>query len=413
MSELRDDLSTPGTVRRRLRRRGVASAAVALTATLALIGAGCTDDSDWQAPTVAADAASSDGAPTAPPEVRVVTDSTDEATAEAFTGALESTMQRYDVAGAAVAVQDPELGDWVATAGVADRDTGEPVTAGMEWPIRSVTKSFTVTMLLQLVDEGAVSLDDTIDQWVDGVPNGESVTLGQLAAMTAGVPEYITDDFVDDFVADTGAPFTTTELIGYALASEPVAEPGEAAIYINTSTLLLGEVIEAETGQGFDEALTERILEPLGLDATHYPTEPEGWRGDHATGYQPDDDGQSAAPTNFTVFGPAGAMVSTVDDLLEWGPALATGALVEADTQTARLEGGPLEEGPEYDTYALGIGELDGWWGHSGEGFGYTALVMHEPERDATVVIVMNLSNAGDHAPTKLFRELAAIIDAA
>jgi D-alanyl-D-alanine carboxypeptidase len=380
----------------RTRRRAGVVAAVAL---LALSGAACTDDTEWDAQRAAA------------PRIEVST--VPDVAASELEAALVDTMERYDVPGAAVAVEDPELGEWIATAGVADLDTGEPVTTSMEWPIRSTTKSFTVTLLLQLVDEGEVSLDDTIDQWVQGVPNGDEVTLQQLADMSAGVPEYITADFVDDFVADTSAPYTTQELIGYALAEEPVAAPGEERIYINTSTLLLGEVVEQVTGEPFDVVLTERILDPLGLESTRYPTEPEGWAGPHATGYQPDDDGLSAAPQNFTVFGPAGAMVSTLDDLLVWGPALADGALLDADTHEQRLEGAPLDEGPEYDRYAAGIGEVDGWWGHTGEGFGFTALVMHQLDSGATVAIAMNLSNAGEHPPTKLFREIAAILDEA
>jgi D-alanyl-D-alanine carboxypeptidase len=104
-------------------------------------------------------------------------------------------------------------------------------------------------------------------------------------------------------------------------------------------------------------------------------------------------------------------MVSTLDDLLTWGPALAEGSLLEDSTQELRLDGAPLEEGPEYDRYAAGIGEVDGWWGHTGEGFGFTALVMHQIDSGATVAIAMNLSNVGDHPPTKLFREIAAILD--
>ena len=286
-----------------------------VAAVLGLLATACTDDTEWDAQRAAQQAA----------EPQIETSTMPTATAEELSAALSTTMERYDVAGAAVAARDAELGEWVATAGVADRETDEPVTAQMEWPLRSATKSFTVTLLLQLVDEGEVSLDDTIDQWVDGVPNGDRVTLRQLADMTAGVPEYITDAFVEDFSADPGAAFTPQQLIGYALSEEPVSEPGEEHIYINTSTLLLGEVVEQVTGQNFEQALAERILDPLALADTTYPTEPDGWTTDHATGYQPDDDGQSAAPSNFTVFGAAGAMLSTLDDMLAWGPVLARG----------------------------------------------------------------------------------------
>ena len=77
----------------------------------------------------------------------------------------------------------------------------------------------------------------------------------------------------------------------------------------------------------------------------------------------------------------------------------------------ARLEGAPLEQGPEYDIYAQGIGPLEGWAGHTGEGFGHTVLVMHNADSGATVVVGMNISNAGKHVPTRYFRKIAAILD--
>lgn len=373
----------------------------ALLATLAVVGA-CTDDSDWSAPAAAPAASEVD--------VRVTRSELPAALSDELSAALASTMATYGVPGAAMAVRDPDRGEWSATAGVADLDSGEPVTDELEWPIRSITKSFTVTLLLQLVDEGRVALDDTIDEWVDGVPNGDRITLAQLATMTSGVPEYTNDAFIEAFSQDPTAPFDAEELIGFALEGEPVSEPGGPGIYVNTSTVLLGQVVEAVTERPFAEVLDEQLLQPLGMDGTSYPTTPDGWTGPHALGYQPDEDGLTEPPTNFTVFDTAGAMISTIPDLLAWGPALAQGAELEASTQRQRLVGGPLEQGPEYDTYAAGIGQLDGWWGHTGEGFGFTALVMHDREDGATVAIAMNLSNVGDHPPTKLFRDVAAIL---
>lgn len=367
-------------------RRARALAAVAL-AVLAL-GAGCGGDDNANPPAA---------------------DGLDEVRLERT---VERTMEEYGVPGAVVVVDVPGEGRWELARGTTELDGDQPVETDMVWPLRSITKSFTVTLLLQLVDEGRISLEDTIDRWVPGVPNGDRITLRQLADMTSGVPEYITEDFVADFSADPGAAFELDRLIGYALTEPPVAEPGAEHVYINTSTLLLGKVVEEVTGASFASVLAERILEPLGLDATDYPAEADGWSGPHATGYQPGESGELEAPTNnFTVFGPAGAMTSTAEDLLVWGPALATGGLVLDATQQERLEGAPLDEGPEYDRYAMGIGEIDGWWGHTGEGFGYTALVMHRSDTGATVVIFMTLSNVDRHVPTVLFRRLAAQLD--
>ena len=311
--------------------------------------------------------------------------------------------------GAAVLVRTPD-GEWETAVGSADVEGDVALETGLRWPIRSITKSFTVTLLLQLADEGELSLDDTIDAYVDGVPNGDQVTLRQLADMTSGLGDYTSEAFIDDFIADPERWFTLDELIAYGLAEPARAEPGTDRFYTNLNTLLLGRVVEEVTGQPFAEVLDERILTPLGLDDTTYPTGPDDAVAD-AVGYAPDEAGDlTPEPVNFSVFGPAGAMISTTDDLATWGEALVAGGLVDEATQQARLEGGPLDAGPEYDTYAQGIGDLAGWWGHTGEGFGFTALVMQDVDNDSTVATVDNASGLERHGPTAIFAELAPLL---
>jgi len=171
-------------------------------------------------------------------------------------------------------------------------------------------------------------------------------------------------------------------------------------------------VVAQQYGQPFDQVITEQIIEPLGLDDTRYETAPNDWPGEHPTGYQPDDQGErQPQDNNFTTLGPAGAMTSTLPDMCTWGDALGEGTLLKPQTQQARLQGAPLEKGPEYDTYGLGIGTLEGWVGHTGEGFGHTVLVMHNPESGATVAVGMNVSSLGKHVPTRYFRKIAPILD--
>jgi len=335
------------------------------------------------------------------------------ATTDALETQLTKTMARNDVPGAAVEVCIPGYETWVTAEGLADIEAGTPMTTDMYWPLRSVTKSYTVTLLLQLVDEGKISLDDTIDQWVPDVPNGDRITLRQLADMSSGAPEYTTQAWIEDYVADPERAFTTEELIAYALAEPAQFAPGEQKVYTNTNTLLLGEVVAQEYGQPFEEVITEQIIEPLGLTQTRYETAVDSWPGDHPPGYTLGDDGEpEPEPNNFTVLGPAGAMTSTLGDMCQWATALGSGALLEADTQQTRLEGAPLDKGPEYDEYLVGMGSLEGWVGHTGEGFGHTVLVMHNAESGASVAIGMNISNLGKHVPTRYFRKIAPVLDA-
>jgi len=176
---------------------------------------------------------------------------------------------------------------------------------------------------------------------------------------------------------------------------------------------VLGEIVEAITGMPLEQALKQSIFDPLKLTHTAYAAIDADWPKPHATGYQPDDKQLEPQSNNFSVFAGAGAMVSTLADLQKYAPALVNGTLLTPQLQQERMVGAPLDEGPEYDQYALGIGEVAGWWGHTGEGFGFTLCVMGEPGTDNSIVIFMNLSNVGDHPPTKLMRKIVATLKSA
>jgi D-alanyl-D-alanine carboxypeptidase len=326
--------------------------------------------------------------------------------------ALEETMTTYRVPGAVAGVWVPGQGSWTTAVGEADIEAGTPVTTEMTWPVRSITKSYTVTLILQLVDEGTLDLDDTIGQYVDGVTNGDAITLRQLAGMSSGNADYTSKEFETEFFKDPDRIFTLDELNSFVLGRPAQFAPGEKKVYTNADTNLLGAVVEKATGQPFDQVLSERILIPLGQEGTSYIVDAEKWAQPHPIGYAPADDGPAPQPTNMSIFGPAGSMVSTLDDGRVWAQALATGTLLKPETQTERQAGAPLDAGPPYDIYALGMGRTNGWWGHNGEGLGFTAALFHHPDTGASIVVYMNQSNAepAGHPADQAFRRLAEIL---
>lgn len=379
------------------RARAARLAATVIVAAVAL--SGCAPAAAPASPSPAASATGSDGAMPAAVQSELL-------------AAVEDVMAENAVPGVVAGVWAPGLGTWTAAAGVADIATGAPTTTEMSWPLRSVTKSFTVTLILQLVDERRVSLDDTIDRYVDGVTNGDRITLRELAGMTSGNADYTGDDFVAAYTADPERIFTLAELNGFVLGQPARFEPGAEHVYTNANTNLLGAVVEKVTGQAFGHALAERVLQPLGLDHTRYVIDAATWTDPHPLGYGPEADPREPMPQNFSMFGPAGAMVSTLDDGRRWAEVLATGSLLSPATQAEREQGAPLDAGPPYDQYALGIGETDGWWGHNGEGLGYTAAVFHDPRSGASIVVFANESNVPTkaHPADRIFRRLAAIV---
>lgn len=326
---------------------------------------------------------------------------------------LDEVMRRYGVPGAAAGVWVPGEGTWQAMSGTADIAGAVPVTGGMTWPLRSITKSYTVTLLLQLADAGLVDLDDPVGQYVDGVTNGDRITLRQLAGMSSGNADYTGDAFAAVYEQDPARVFTLAELNGYVLGEPAEFEPGTQHVYTNANTNLLGAVIENATGQPYSEVLRERILEPLELSGTSYITDAAEWAPPHPTGYIVQDGSQEPQAENPSIFAAAGSLFSTLEDTQMWAEALATGSLLGPDTQQERLAGAPLQTGPPYDQYALGIGETDGWWGHNGEGIGFTSAAFHDPSSGSTIVVFMNESNVpGVHPADETFRSFAEVLAA-
>ncbi|MEX0832408.1 MAG: serine hydrolase domain-containing protein [Actinomycetota bacterium] len=325
---------------------------------------------------------------------------------------LEVFITAEGVPGAVVGVWSPE-GEWIHPAGVADVESGTTMKPGDIFPIRSVTKSMTVTMIQQLVEEHELSLDDPISMYVKGVPNGDEITLRQLAGMTSGLADYSqSPEFGKALTKDPDAPRTVRELLSFALDEPPNFAPGARFEYSNTNTLLLGLVVERVTGDSYGDALEKRIFEPAGMTHTSYPADGEV-PDPHPVGYQLDDEGEPQPVTvNLTALGPAGGVVSAVSDLGRYAKALFDGTLISRGSLKERMAHGrqPGPHDPEYDAYGLGLGELAGWWGHTGEGLGFEALVMHDLKTDRTVVILMNLTGTKQHVPTQLFRTYAFIL---
>ncbi|WP_291037806.1 serine hydrolase domain-containing protein [Herbiconiux sp.] len=318
-------------------------------------------------------------------------------------------------AGAIVGVQTPE-GKWTKAYGLADPVAGTPMDVGMHTRIASLTKMYTGTVLLQLVQEGKVSLDDTVDAYVDGIPNGDSITLTQLANMTSGVNTYTSNEaFITQYFADTSASYTPQELVDATVEVSPAAEPGERFLYSNGNSVILGEIIEEVTGNAFADELQSRILEPLNLTSTVWPGSSAAMPEPFARGFtlNGDEAAASGMPTDSTDWNPswawtAGELISTTDDLLTMGRALGTGAgILDDATQKVRLESflDPSQSPPAPGAggYGLQMGCGQGWVGHAGELSGYNTTQFYDTATDTTVSVQTNsdvASGGCENSPT-------------
>lgn len=298
--------------------------------------------------------------------------------------------------GAVVGVRTPD-GTWTTAYGLADPDAGTPMSTDTHLRIGSVTKTFVATVLLQLVAEGRLSLDAPIADFVDDVPGGEQITLGLLASMRSGLANYTANpSFMGRIIADPTSAFAVSDVVEAGLAVPASFAPDARFEYSNTNYILLGLVLEQVTGQDVGELLRTRILEPLALSATSWPGTSSEIPAPRARGFTisvPSATPEHPVDTtgwNPSWAGAAGALISTVDDLLVYGRAIVTGqCLLDGPAQEQRLRSfRPAPAFGEGVAYGLGLMNIDRWIGHSGDIPGYRAAVYHEPVSDTTLVVL-------------------------
>ncbi|MFF3859639.1 serine hydrolase domain-containing protein [Streptomyces sp. NPDC002209] len=326
------------------------------------------------------------------PAVGSVREDFDPATVQKLDAAIAKIMKQTGMPGLNIGLWMPGRGVYEKSFGVADRQTGTPMKSDLYSRIGSVTKTFTVTGVLQLVDQGKAGLDDPISRYVSGVPGGEAVTLRQLADMRSGLFDYTADEkWLAGVRADPHRAYTPRQLVDVAFRHPPNFKPGAKWEYSNTNTVLLGMLIEKVSGQSLGDYLREHVFAPLELDDTSLPG--DGAMPDpHAHGYTdftPKGTVADATNWNPSWAWAAGGIVSDLDDLHTWAPALADGRLLTKKTQAERLRTLPIGVVPGA-SYGLGILDFNGWLGHNGELPGYETIAAQLPAEKATMVVLVN-----------------------
>ncbi|MFI1649177.1 serine hydrolase domain-containing protein [Streptomyces avidinii] len=400
------------------RWRSVAVAAAAVGLVVAPVGTGAGAVYAWDAAaaytqTTTAPAAAPTPTPaTEPTPTPAPTSASDEfaqltpAVARQLDDSIRKVLAEAKIPGVIVAVSAPGKGEYVRSFGIADKATGAPMTPNLNMRIGSVTKTFTVTALLELVDDGKVGLDDPIAKYVDGVPNGDRITLRELAGMRSGLFNYSADEgFYKAFTSNPDRPFTPQELLDYSFKHPVLFEPNAKFYYCNTNLILLGLVVEKVSGTPLDRFIDREVVEPAGLKHTLFPTGPE-FPEPHAQGYT--NQTASGKVENSTDWNPswgwaAGAMISDLSDLRSWAKTLATGTLLTPATQAQRLD---VVDAIPGAGYGLGIFNVQGWIGHNGSLPGYGSLVLYLPEAEATLVVLLNTDISYENQePSTLFGE--------
>jgi D-alanyl-D-alanine carboxypeptidase len=335
---------------------------------------------------------------------------------------LEQLARDMLVTGAAVHVASAELGDWTTTIGTRTFRGPEPVQPGDHIRIGSVTKTWTGTVVLQLVDEGVLRLDEPVAKYRPDVPNGQNITIEQLLSMRSGLGNYTTSEELNHSM-DTapGAIFTPEELIATGLAMPPKFPPGESFYYSNTNTALLGRIVEQVTGNSLDSEIQRRVLDRLDMAQSSFPTRSAVLPDPHPQGYtygtnvetlgstvlSPEKQAAARsgtlAPLDVTNTNPswawaAGAGISTTADLTTYVEALVGGGLLSPAMQKTRLDSiQPIDPAdPQSPGYGLALARFGPFYGHTGELPGFNTFAGYDPGRRTTVVVWTSLAPSPD-----------------
>jgi D-alanyl-D-alanine carboxypeptidase len=307
--------------------------------------------------------------------------------------------------GVSIAVRD-ELGDWNGVAGVGNLANAAPPEPDGLIRTGSITKSFTATMVLQLVEEGDIELDADIDAYLPSLlPYEETITVRDLLRHQSGLPDYQPMVWPDpqtvyDQRFHTYAP---EELV--ALATEDSLEftPGDEFAYSNTGYIVLGMLIEEVTDHSYARELAHRILRPAGLHDTYlagvFPFLPNpAMRGYEALG-DPEGPLTDITTYNMSVSWSTGAIVATQADVNRFYEALLGGDLL-ADEQLAQMQ----ETVPAFGEFGYGLGlagtELCGRpiWGHVGGAQGFLSYSFTSADLERQITVTVNRSLTADPA---------------
>jgi CubicO group peptidase (beta-lactamase class C family) len=213
------------------------------------------------------------GHKSAPPASQA--DSADKAKADAVMRVVHNAMTQAHLKAAIVRITVD--GKEVVTQAVGDSMTGVPATTDMHFRNGAVAISYVSTLLLKLVDEKKLTLDDRLSKWLPDFPNAQRVTLGQLAQMTAGYPDYVigNDQLETELYANPFQQLTTQDILAQISGRPLLYDPGTNWNYAHTDYVLLGLALEKATGQDMPTLLRNEVLGPLGLKSTTNSDTPE------------------------------------------------------------------------------------------------------------------------------------------
>lgn len=294
--------------------------------------------------------------------------------------------------------------------GLANMEWNIPNAPDTKFRLGSITKQFTATVILQLVEQGKIKLDGKLSDYLPDYRKdvGEKVTIHHLLTHTSGIPSYTSQPGFFENVSRN--PYKVDEFVQKYASGNLEFEPGSKFLYNNSGYFLLGAIIERVTGKPYEQVLQENIFNPVGMTNTGYDHH-DTILPKRATGYSKTPDGYTnAAYLDMSIPYAAGSLYSTVEDLYLWDQALYTDKLLSAQSKT-------LMYTPFLDGYAYGWAIHNASFmvnnetvpviTHDGGINGFTTTIVRFPKEKNLIVM---LDNTGTGFLDRLSNSIAKII---
>jgi CubicO group peptidase (beta-lactamase class C family) len=266
-----------------------------------------------------------------------------------------------------------------------DGTEGKPLTTANRFRLGSVTKMFTATMTLQLVEEGKLKLTDTLDKFFPQIPNARKITIEQILSHRSGIPNVRRER--DGQTKVSTIPMGKDERLALIVKGTPDFEPGTTYQYSNSGYIILGLILEKVTGKPYERVLEERIASRIGLKDTYLATGNIDVSKNEALTYiHFGGDWKPVSETHPTILFSAGAIVSTPIDMAKFIQALFEGKLISRESLDL-MKPKRDDEGAGMATFTF-AGKT--FYGHTGGADNYGAWLAYEPEEKLAITYTTN-----------------------
>jgi len=318
---------------------------------------------------------------------------------------LDQAINEQKIPGLQLVIKFPDQSQWIGTSGTLTPKREIQLTNDHVLRIGSITKLYAAVLILKVVEQGKISLSDTLANWFPEIPNSEKITITELLNHTSGLREII-----ESFSAKMKSIFPhknwkPSEVLKIISKQKPYFEPGTNFHYSNSNYIILGCILEKVYEKSFGSLLEDEIITPLDLKSTYLLPQAEipqhlipgfdrdllPWPGL----YQHKPDNTTWASLAFT----SGAMATTANELLKFINALFDGELVSDELLKSMTNFVNVDKKghPYWTGYGLGVTRFNinnhEYWGHEGLFIGFESIALYSPSKKYSIALIGNISS--------------------